>query len=112
MTVAKAIVAALIAAGTSLATALDDGGISTGEWITAALAILGSAGVVWYVANGPGFEYAKAVVGALTAGLTSLLVAIEDDVLTQQEWVTAVVATLLGLGLVAAVPNAPPEDDA
>lgn len=105
MTIAKAIAAALVALGASLVTALDDDHISSQEWLTALLAVLGSAGVVWYVSNGPGSQYAKAVVGAISAGATTLIVALEDNVVTHQEWVKAFVATVVGLGLVAAVPN-------
>jgi hypothetical protein len=108
MTVAKAIAAALVALGSSLVIALDDGHISTAEGITGALAVLGSAGVVWYAMNGAGARYVKAVVGAMAAALTVLLVALDDNVITQQEWVSAIVAAIIGLGIVAAVPNAPP----
>ena len=103
----KAILAALIAAGTAVATGLEDNTLTTGEWITAALAVLGSGGVVWYIANGAGAQYAKAVAGALTAGLTSLAVAVNDDLVTQQEWLTALVAAAVALGGVWAVPNQP-----
>ncbi len=111
MTVAKALVAALIAAGAALVPALDDSVISAQEGITTALAVLGSAGVVWYVANGPGARYAKSVVGGLGAGLGSLLVALDDDVITTQEWTTAGVAALVGLGVVTVVKNAPPRQE-
>lgn len=107
MTIAKAIVAALIALGAALIPALDDNGLSAQEAITGALAVLGSAGVVWYVANGPGAQYAKSVVGSLGAGLSSLLVALDDDLITTQEWTTAGVAALVGLGIVTVVQNRP-----
>ena len=51
-------------------------------------------------------KYAKAIVGALVAGLTALLPGIGDGV-SAAEWVTAVVAFLVALGVVWAVPNAP-----
>jgi GT2 family glycosyltransferase len=106
MTIAKAIVAALVALGASLVVALDDDTVTSQEWLTAVLAILGSAGVVWYVSNGPGSQYAKAIVGSLTAGITTLLVALEDNIITHQEWVKTFVAAIVGLGIVAIVPNA------
>lgn len=53
-------------------------------------------------------KYAKAVVGALVAGLTALLPSLDGGV-TAAEWVTAVVAFLVALGVVWAVPNAPAE---
>jgi hypothetical protein len=53
-------------------------------------------------------KYAKAIVGALVAGLTALLPVLDGGV-TAAEWVTAVVAFLVALGVVWAVPNAPAE---
>ncbi len=50
--------------------------------------------------------YAKAVVGAAVAGLSALYPALDGGV-TVQEWVGVSVATLLGLGVVWAVPNRP-----
>jgi hypothetical protein len=51
--------------------------------------------------------YLKAVVaGAIAAG-TSLITALGDNILSSQEAVTAAVAFLVGLGVVAAVPNRP-----
>jgi uncharacterized membrane protein YgaE (UPF0421/DUF939 family) len=107
MTIAKAVAMAVAAAVTALITALDDGEIIPSELLTTGIAILGSAGVVWYVTNGPGSEYAKAVVGAITAALTSLVVALGDNVITQQEWLIAIGAAIAASGLVALVPNQP-----
>jgi hypothetical protein len=50
--------------------------------------------------------YLKAVVGGLVSGLTSLQVALPDGV-TQYEWISIVLATLAGAGLVYAIPNKP-----
>jgi hypothetical protein len=47
LTYAKAFVSALIAFGTALITALDDGSISTREWITAGVALLVAFAAVW-----------------------------------------------------------------
>jgi hypothetical protein len=52
-------------------------------------------------------KYAKAIVGALVAGLTALGTALADDTVTQLEWVGVVVAVLGAAGLVWAVPNKP-----
>lgn len=52
-------------------------------------------------------RYAKAVVGALVAGLTSLQSNV-DGGLTAQEILQAIIATLIALGVVWAVPNKPP----
>lgn len=51
--------------------------------------------------------YAKAIVGALVAGLTALGTALADDSVTATEWVGVAVATLTALGVVYAVPNRP-----
>lgn len=56
-------------------------------------------------------KYAKAVVGALVAGLTALGTALTPDAGTQAvqvtpaEWVVVTVATLVALGAVWRVPN-------
>lgn len=52
--------------------------------------------------------YLKAVVAGLIAAGGSLVTALGDNALSSQEIVTAVVAFLVGLGVVAAVPNKPP----
>lgn len=50
-------------------------------------------------------KYAKAIVGALVAGLTALPPALDGGV-TAAEWVVAAVGFLVALGTVWAVPNA------
>lgn len=55
--------------------------------------------------------YAKALVGALVAGLTALLPALADERLTSTEVVTAVIAFLVALGAVYAIPNRDPAAD-
>ena len=54
---------------------------------------------------------AKAIVGALIAGLTSIVTALDDGDITNQEWVTAVIAAAVALGVVWAVPNKPETAD-
>lgn len=49
--------------------------------------------------------YAKAVVGGAIAFLSSLATALSDNNISGQEWVTAAIAGLLGLGIVYGVPN-------
>lgn len=49
--------------------------------------------------------YAKAVAGALAAGLGALGAALADNAVTGQEWVAVALATLTGLAAVWAVPN-------
>jgi hypothetical protein len=51
-------------------------------------------------------QMAKALVGALIAGLTALGTALADGEVTQGEWVGVAVAALGVLGAVFATPNA------
>jgi hypothetical protein len=53
-------------------------------------------------------EFAKAIVGALIAGLSVLAGAVGDGV-SAQEWITVAVATLTGFGVVFGVPNRAPK---
>jgi len=53
--------------------------------------------------------YAKSILAAIIAGLSSLIVGLSDDTLDTAEWLTAAVATLVALGAVYAVPNKPSE---
>ncbi|MFJ2004829.1 hypothetical protein [Streptomyces chartreusis] len=48
---AKAVVAAVVAGAGSLGTAMQDGIVTQGEAVTAALLALGALGVVWKVPN-------------------------------------------------------------
>ncbi len=49
--------------------------------------------------------YFKALVAGLIAAGSSAITALGDNSMSAQEWVTAGVAFLVGLGVVAAVPN-------
>jgi len=49
--------------------------------------------------------YVKAVIAAVIAFLSSLLTALGDNAISSQEWVTAIIAFLVGLGAVWAIPN-------
>jgi hypothetical protein len=49
--VAKAIAGGLVAGLTSLQTALDDGGVTAVEWVSAGIAALVGLGIVWAVPN-------------------------------------------------------------
>jgi hypothetical protein len=52
-------------------------------------------------------RYLKAITGAIVTGLGTLQVAYTDEVLTKQEGIGVVIATLVALGAVWAVPNMP-----
>ncbi len=51
--------------------------------------------------------YFNAVVAGLIAAGSSAITALGDNTMSAQEYVTAAVAFLVGLGVVAAVPNKP-----
>ena len=53
--------------------------------------------------------YAKAIIGAASAFVASLVTALGDNTISGQEWLTAVAAALVALGVVYAVPNKPQE---
>ena len=50
-------------------------------------------------------KYWKAVVSGAAAGAASLVTALDDNVITTQEWLTAAVAVAGALGLTWFVPN-------
>jgi hypothetical protein len=52
-------------------------------------------------------KYAKAIIGALGAGLGALAAAYTDGAVTGPEWVAVAIAVVGTLGLVWGVPNAP-----
>lgn len=116
---AKALAAIVVAALGAAVVALGTGNtdfedISTKSWLVAALAVLGSGGMVWFTQNGPAAPYIKALIGGLTAGIGSLVLALDDDVLTRAEQLTAFAAAVVGLGIVYQVTNegAPPDGGA
>jgi len=95
--VVAAIGALVVALGTG-ATDFDD--ISTKNWLIALLAVLGSGGMVWLTENGPAAPAIKAVMAFLSAGVGSLVIALDDDVLTRAEQLTAVAAAIVASGFV------------
>lgn len=52
-------------------------------------------------------RYAKAIIGALVAGLGTLATALADDGIRPVEWVWVAIAFLTALSAVAVVPNRP-----
>ncbi len=89
--------ALVVALGTG---ATDFGDIDTQTWLIAVGAVLGSGGLVWFTENGPAAPYIKAVVAFLSAGVSSLVVALDDHVLTRAEQLTAFSAAIVATGLV------------
>jgi sugar phosphate permease len=55
--------------------------------------------------------FAKAIIGALVAFLTALATALENGSVSGQEWVTSLIALLVGFGAVFSIPNKPEQTD-
>jgi len=102
------VVSALGAAAVALGTgATDFGDIDGKTWLIAALAVLGSGGMVWLTENGPAAPAIKAIMAFLSAGVGSLVLALDDDVLTRAEQLTALAAAVVATGLVYQATNEP-----
>lgn len=114
-TYTKALLAVVVSAAGALVTALGTspqqslGSLDTTHWLVAIGSVLGSGGVVWWVQNGPWHTYIKTVVAFLSAGIASLVVALNDNIITQAEWLTAFAAAVVATGLVYQAPG-PPTD--
>lgn len=109
----KALAAVLVSALGALVVALGTGAtdfedISTQQWLIAAGAVLGSGGLVWLTENGPYAPAIKAVMAFLSAGVASVVIAVEDDVFTRAEQLTALSAAVVATGFVFQVANRPP----
>lgn len=96
--------AVVVALGTG---ATDVGDISTKNWLIAVLAVVGSGGLVWLTENGPAAPYIKTVMAFLSAGIGSLVLALDDDVVSQAEALTAISAAIVATGLVYQATNKP-----
>ena len=108
----KAILAVVVSAIGALVVALgtgntDFGDISAKSWLIAALAVLGSGGLVWLTENGPAAPAIKAIMAFLTAGISSLVLALDDDVITRAEYLTAAAAAIVATGFVYQAANKP-----
>lgn len=115
----KALLALVVAALGALAVALGTGAtdfedISTKSWLIAALAVLGSGGMVWLTENGPAAPAIKAIMAFFSAGIGALVLALDDDFLTRAEQLTALTAAIVATGFVyqATNENAPPNGGA
>jgi hypothetical protein len=108
----KALLAVAVSALGAVTVALgtgntDIGDISAKNWLLAALAVLGSGGLVWLTENGPHAPVIKAVIAFLSAGIGSLVLALDDDHITQAEWLTGISAAVVATGLVYQATNKP-----
>lgn len=115
----KALIALAVAVVAALVTALgtgatDFGDIDTTTWLTTAGAVLGSGALVWWVENIPGVAggIIKAVVAGLGASVAALVTALDDDILTRAEQLTALSAFLVALSAVYQVPGPNPSPKA
>jgi hypothetical protein len=105
----KAILTTVIGIGAALVTALGTGNedfssISAQAWVLAILTVLGSGALVWWTENTKAAPVIKTVIAGLSAGLGSLVLALDADgtlgTVTQAEWITAFVAAVTATGLV------------
>ena len=120
----KAIAAVVISAVAALISALAGfgsdatiGDLDWKTWLIAILFVLGSGGITWWVENVKGVAgtVIKAVVAFLTAGLGSLVVALDPNELglaeiTQAEWLVALSAAALATGFVYQLPGPEPTE--
>lgn len=110
---AKAIAAVVVAAAGALVVALGTGDtsfsdIDTKSWLVALLTVLGSGGLVWLAQNGPAAPVIKTVLAFLTAGVGSVVLALDDNHVTTAEWLTAFIAAAVATGIVYQATNDPP----
>jgi hypothetical protein len=106
----KAVLAVVVSALGALVVALgtgatDIGDLSVQAWLIAALAVLGSGGLVWWTENGPAAPYIKTTMAFLSAGIGSLVLALDDNAVTQAEALTAISAAVVATGLVYQAKN-------
>jgi len=83
------------------------GDLSGQSWLVAVLAVLGSGGMVWLVENTTAAPVAKAVLAILTAGIASLVVALDDGIVSQTEFLTAASVAIIASGFVYQAPKEP-----
>lgn len=113
MTSLKALLAIVVSAAGALVTALGTSPqqslnhLSTATWLIAIGSILGSGGIVWFCQNTPGIAggVIKAAVAFGSAGIASLVVALNDNVITQAEGLTALIAAITATGFVYQATN-------
>lgn len=105
-TLAKAVVSTVIAFAGALIVGLGTGNngslsdLSVQTWLIAAGTALASGGVVHYCENGPAAPTIKTVVAFLSAGVASLVTALDDHHITQAEYLVAFVAAVTATGFV------------
>lgn len=113
MKYAKGVVTVIVAAAGALIVALgttstgDVGDISAQNWLIALGAVLASGALVAFVENIPEAPKIKATIAGLSAGVGSLVIALDDNHISQAEWLTAFVAAVSATGLVYQIRDRP-----
>lgn len=104
-------VAILAALTTSLTGKTDFADIDLRTWLIILGTVLASGALTAFVTNITGLAggVIKAVVGAFGAAVASLVTALDDQVLTQVEMLTALSAFVVGLSLVYQIPDPAPQ---
>jgi len=103
MVYAKALVAVLMAALTTVQTVATDG-ISTQDWCSIAVAVLTAVGV-YFIPNVPAsMAWAKTLVAMLLAGAQAAVQVTATGAITSQGWLTILIAAI-GVVSVYTVPN-------
>lgn len=110
----KAIVAVILSAAGALVVALGTGNtdftdLSFKSWLIALLTVLGSGGLVYFAENGPAAPAIKAILAFLSAGIGSMVVALDDNHITQAEWLTAFSVAVVATGFVYQASESKPE---
>lgn len=111
MTSLKAVIAIVVSAAGALVVALGTGNtggigsLDTTHWLLAVASVLGSGGVVYFCENGAAHAYVKTVVAFLSAGIASLVTALNDGHITQTEWLVAFIAAVTATGFVYQATN-------
>jgi len=115
----KALLAVVVSALGAIVVSLgagdtDFGDIDAKTALIAAIAVLGSGGMVWLTQNGPAAPYIKAVIAFLSAGMASAVIGLDDDHLSRAEQLTALSAAIIATGFVYqfAGPKDPPDGGA
>ena len=115
----KALIALAVSIIAALVTALGTGAtdfadIDTVTWLGVAGTILASGALVWWVENIPGTAggIIKAVVAGFGAAIASMVTALDDDIFTRVEQLTALSAFLVALSAVYQVPGPNPSPQA
>jgi len=106
----KAFLAVVVSAAGALVVALGTGAtdfsdIDTQSWLIAAGTVLGSGGLVWFTENGPAAPAIKAMISFLSAGVASLVIALDDSHISQAEYLTAFSAAVVATGFVYQAKN-------